>query len=357
MNLVRCKLVALSVMLLLVSCGGADKKNEKKIRFVKTFVVKSSSSLETKVFPGLIKEKREVNLSFRISGPLVKFPVQEGKLVRKGDLIARIDKRDYELQLAASKAQFNQLQSHYDRIKELYNRKSATKSQLEDVETKYKLAKAKFNADKNSLKDTDLRAPFTGFIQKKFVENFEKITMGTPVVSLVDVSETECEISFPEHFMLNANNIEKYTCVFENFEGKTLHASQIAISKKPNMNHLYNVRLRVEDKGEFKLVPGMAVNVHVVIRNENNSSLIRIPSSSVHHYEGGSYIWKYDVGTSIVKRCKVQTGKLFSDGMINVLNGVDKDDVVVTAGVHSLTEGQEVKVMRSASKTNVGGQL
>ena len=330
------------IAIIISSC--AEREQVKKFpRYVKTYQIHENNIEDYKIFPGEVKEKREVKLSFRIAGPVKKLLAVEGKAVKKGDLVAQIDKRDYQIQLAASKAQFEMAETQYKRFKELRKRKSISESVFEDVETKYKLAKTKYNADKNSLEDTDLLAPFDGYIQNIFIENFETVSAGMPIVTVVDISEKEVEINFPEKYMLLEDNITNIFCEFKNGTTHKIKAEKISIEKKPNMSHLYKVRLKLDKKTDYHVKPGMAVNVFVSFNTKTNTS-ITVPSNSVFSKDNKTFVWIVKSDNKLYKK-QVETGKLFSNAFIEIKSGLNYGEKIVVAGVNSVYEGQEIKVL------------
>ncbi len=76
-------------------------------------------------------------MSFRVGGPLISFNVKSGDFVRKGQVIAAIDKRDYQLQVQSTKAQFQQLRGEYERYKELYGKDKIPANSYEKIESGY----------------------------------------------------------------------------------------------------------------------------------------------------------------------------------------------------------------------------
>ncbi|NOR24771.1 MAG: biotin/lipoyl-binding protein, partial [Desulforhopalus sp.] len=83
---------------LLIGCGQEPPKKE-IVRFVRTMKIVNPADVGTRSFPGRAKAVQEVNLSFRVSGPLVERPVDVGSKITKGDLVAKIDPRDFQVNL------------------------------------------------------------------------------------------------------------------------------------------------------------------------------------------------------------------------------------------------------------------
>ena len=102
----------------------SSETNEKQVLMVKTETVKNYENELQVTYPGRVKAAADVDLAFRVAGPIIRIPVQVGSFVRKGEVIAEIDPRDYELQYKATEAEYKQIKSEAERVIELYNRKS-----------------------------------------------------------------------------------------------------------------------------------------------------------------------------------------------------------------------------------------
>lgn len=86
--------------LVVLGCTGSPEKSSDNMdaaRPVKSMVVRSESPLEVRTFPGVVKAARETELAFRVSGPLIAYDIRVGQKVAKGDVIARIDPRDFKV--------------------------------------------------------------------------------------------------------------------------------------------------------------------------------------------------------------------------------------------------------------------
>ena len=150
---------------------------------VKTETVKNYENELQVTYPGRVKAAADVDLAFRVAGPIIRIPVQVGSFVRKGEVIAEIDPRDYELQYKATEAEYKQIKSEAERVIELYNRKSVPENDYDKAVYGLQQITSKYNAHKNALKDTRLVAPFDGYIQKKYFDTDETVAAGMPVIS------------------------------------------------------------------------------------------------------------------------------------------------------------------------------
>ena len=119
----RCLLPLLGIILGLVACRTSTPQ-EKQVLMVKAETVKNYRNELQLTYPGRIKAAADVDLAFRVAGPILHMPVEVGAFVHKGETIAEIDPRDYELQYKATEAEYRQIKAEAERVIELYNRKS-----------------------------------------------------------------------------------------------------------------------------------------------------------------------------------------------------------------------------------------
>ena len=158
----------LGLILLMCACGSSKTKQERGKTTVQADTVKSYQGELSIIYPGKIKAASEVKLSFRVAGPIRAVLPEVGAFVKKGELIAEIDPRDYEIQLSATEAEYNQVKEEAGRVIELYNRGSVPVNDYDKAVAGVKQITAKYDAHKNALADTRLTAPFDGYIQKKY---------------------------------------------------------------------------------------------------------------------------------------------------------------------------------------------
>jgi RND family efflux transporter MFP subunit len=187
----------LFVLALLAGCAGNNNGQTEIIRKVKIEPVQQADSLQVKQYSGIIKEAAEVNLAFRVAGPIQKILVKKGDYVRAGQVVAQMDTRDYEVQLAAAQAQYEQVKAEADRVIELHNRQSIAGNDYDKAVSGLKMVEAQLKNAKDQMNDTKLTAPVSGYIQKiNFLEN-ELVDAGMPVASLIDVRHYQVEVEIP----------------------------------------------------------------------------------------------------------------------------------------------------------------
>ena len=338
------------------SCNNAsDDQQSGTTKYVKIEQVKGGQQVERLLFNGRIKEKSLTSLSFRVGGPLVSFTLKEGDRVRTGEMIAAIDDRDYLLNLQSAKAQYEQLKGEYKRYKELLLRKKVPENSFEKVESGYLTAETAFENTKNQLKDTKLRSPITGYIHEKFAENFQTVSAGQPIVSIIDLSVLEVLINVSESQLLKIKEAKESYVTVKNANVTRVPVKISSIGEKAKEDGLFEVKYVLQNDRGWEIYPGMSAEVMVHIKNE--SHLVNISSGAVFHENDRDYVWVYDTLAKSIRKREVEVKKIATGGRVEVVRGIEPGEMIVSAGVYYLFEEQRVIPIDQPSKTNVGGLL
>jgi len=359
----------------IVGCNRGTPPSEKKpdqTRPVRAVELKSLSQNRSCTFPGTAVAIRETNLSFRVGGPLIRYNLETGQRLTKGQVLAQIDPRDFEVQvkaltarLHASKAQKEEAWLQFKRYRNLVKEKGVSKARFDHVKTAYETAVAQVDADiknleaaRNALKDTVLKAPFTGYIHTLYVEDHETVPAGQPVISLVDISGMEVEVNIPEDLLPRAPHFTSFSCVFDAFPDKRFRAVFKEIGKRPNpSNQTYLMTLTLDQDKSATVLPGMTAEVTVTISNQYTGGLFVVPAESVlNDNNRRSFVWIYNPEDGRVRKQFVTIKNIVPEG-IEISGALDPGDRVVTAGAHCLKDKQKVRILTPPSRTNVGNLL
>lgn len=346
------------LIVLLVSFSGCSNKKgrEEKIRTVRIDTVRVYGENKQVIFPGKVLAASDINLAFRVSGPLLSIPVEAGAFVRKGQVVARIDPRDYETQLAATEAEYKGIKGEVERIIALYEKGSISPNDHEKAVAALKQITAKYEAHQNALNDTRLRAPFDGYIQKKMFQEGETIGAGMAVLSMISSGIPEVEINIPANDFVMRDNFNGFECTLDIFPDRVYTLELVGVNQKANLNQLYTMRLRFASGQEKLPAPGMTTLVTIQYKPEK-TEMVSVPVNALFEKEGAACIWVYNPSKETVSVRKVQVVNMLPGGLAVFYDGIVAGDLVVTAGVHSLEDGQKVKLLPAVSSTNVGGVL
>lgn len=339
----------LASTILLTGCGGSEKKtDEVKVHSVMTVNPLNRQELAVRNFSGVVKENSTVSLSFRTAGQISAILVKEGTVVRRGQLVATLDTKDYQLQVDAAQTQYDQLKNEVERLRRLNEAKSLPGNDFEKAQSGLEQLRIKLQNAKNQLSYTRLTAPVDGTIQKLNFEPSEMVSAGLPIMDLVDTRRMEVEVNIPAEIYRHLNHTADAYCMVDNVRYE-LH--QTGVLAKADANQLFTVKYALDGK----LSAGVNVNVFIEMNGDDTVKGLSIPAHAIFEDGGKTYVWVVEQG-DVVKRHAITASKVDSEGMAVVESGITVSDRVVKAGVKALHDGDKVKIVTQES-TNVGDLL
>ena len=349
--------IVLLSALMLCGCGNKQAPTE-NIPYVKTEVVRNAGGVNNLTFPGKTKSADDINVSFRVSGPIQKVYVKAGDHVKKGQLLAVMDPRDYQTQLNATQAEYASIKADAERIIAMYNEESTTASNYDKARYGLEQITQKLNNHRNQLADTKLYSPIDGYVQEVLHEGGETVSAGMPIISMFGSGTLEVEINVPVYDYANRDRMSSMYCKFDLLPDETFPLKLHSMSAEANSNQLYTVRLRF--MGQYdrsKITPGMTTMVYVNYDNEADDSKVEIPSGAILNDKGQTKVFVFDTKSETVKSRNVTVKRLHRNGMAEVTDGLEVGETIVVAGVHHITDGMKALPMPKSSDSNVGGLL
>ncbi|MFQ5656675.1 MAG: efflux RND transporter periplasmic adaptor subunit [Candidatus Methylomirabilales bacterium] len=367
------RLVALALIpaLSLAACGKDEPPEKNVIRPVKAMKVGDVALFSGRSFPGRAKAHKEADLSFRVSGPLIVLPNDiVGRQFKKGDLIARIDPRDFEVNLRnaegrldRSKATFVRAQADYDRVLRIYKEDPGATSEA-DVDRRRaqrdqaKAAIKSFDAEVANAKDqlsyTYLKASYDGIVTARYIENFEHVQAQQRIIRLLDTSKVQMIVNIPESLISRVSYVKKIRVRFDAFPDREIPAKIYEVGKEASeTTRTYPVNLIMDQPKEIKILPGMAgvARGKALLPDADEYVGIEVPVAATFSPDetGKTYVWVIDEQTKIVHKREVTTGNLTDNGIM-VRDGLQPGEWIATAGVNYLREGQQVRILGEESK-------
>ncbi|MCK5456527.1 MAG: efflux RND transporter periplasmic adaptor subunit, partial [Melioribacteraceae bacterium] len=306
---------------------------------------------QLKDFTAVTQETQESQISFRVSGPLVKLLVDEGEKVMQGQLLAEIDPRDFKINLMAKEAKYEQTKATKERFEVLYKKDAVSKNELDLRVANFFNAKSAYEDAKNALKDTKLRAQFSGFIDKKFVENFDQVGAGQPIVTMIDISVIELKFYIPENIAVQFRKFSSANAKFEVYPGVEFSTKLKEIGKKAESEG-FPVTLYLDHKNlkdaDYIFGPGMSAIVNLVLKEgslEEESSVVYVPFHSIFSSgnEENPSVWVVNKNSMTVSKKSITVGQMVLQDYVQVLSGLESGEIIVTAGVSQLQESQKIK--------------
>ncbi|MEM1191192.1 MAG: efflux RND transporter periplasmic adaptor subunit [Pseudomonadota bacterium] len=363
MSLISRNVPACLALLLVVGCEESAEPVEDVVRPVKAMAVSAADAIYRRSFPGRSRAVQEVELSFRVSGPLTELPVNIGDEVSTGDLVARIDGRDYEVQvreargrLSEAEASLKRSSADLDRLLAVFAEDPGATSQAAIDEARESrdraranvaTATASLNSAEDDLEDTFLRAPFDGAVVSKYIENFEDVQAKQPVLRIVDDSQLEMVINIPESLISVAGDARNLRVTFDAFPENPLPARITEIGTEASeTTRTYPVTVAVDQPEEFRVLSGMAGQVTGDPPEGLPDLGLVLPVAALVSEGNNSFVWVVDESTGVISKRGVELGEFQERGQ-TVTSGISEGEWVVTAGASFLTEGQRVRILDS----------
>lgn len=347
-------IILLVVVAIMSSCISTETttKSSRKVRC--EVVTHASDHREEAQFPGRVVAAQDVNLSFRVAGVIESIVATEGQFVRKGEVIAYMDSRDYKLQLAATEAEERGIRAEAERVIALYEDRSTSENNYDKAVNGLKQIEAKLEAHRNALRDTELRAPFDGYLQRRHFEGGEAVSAGMPIVAFVSATAPEVVINIPVQNYLRRGDLCSASAVAQIYPDTKFTLEPISVAPKANLNQLYTTRFRVVPIEGVELSAGMSIMATIEYCSDQDN-LLSLPMAAMVERGGRSSVWVVKDGVASLREVSIES--FTRSGRALVSGGVEAGEVIVTAGVASLKEGMSVEVLESVSSSNIGGIL
>ncbi len=364
-NITKAKLLILIVIALsILGCKSENEVKSASSKLVKLYEIEDLTTTKVRNFAGSVVEGKKANLSFRISAPIEKILVEEGQFVDKGQVIAKLDARDYQLQYQAVKAQYEQISNEVERIETLYNKGNISENEYEKAKSGLEQITAKYESVENSLEDIELIAPYSAFIQDIFFQEGEIVKAGLPVISIIGDKDFQIECDIPALVYVNRDKFSSFTVILETSPKKKIPLELLNIKHKSNLNSLYGVYFKLSNSAEIdsRLAVGMDCEVEITYELEidENERVIKVPIESIVQKAGESFVWlcnENSEGKYIVNKRVISIVGIDDSGFVLISDGLRAGDKIVKAGVHELKDKQEVEPVKEITPTNYGGLL
>lgn len=348
-------LVLLSVIGGAVWKGQAQTKQvAEDIPAVRTTVVSAAGAGENFIYSGDVHGRYESQLAFQVSGKIIKRNVELGSLVQPGDVLLQIDPKDiqqtvnnHSAQVDSTESGLRLAQSNLNRYRQLYAENAVSRATLDQYENAYDVAlstvrqaSAQYTQGSNQLDYSLLYADKAGIVSSITAETGQVVTLGQSVITIVQDGEREVEINVPENRIAELGQAGHIKVTFWALPNVTVAGKVREISPMADrISRTYKVRLSLlNPPQEVKL--GMTATI-LVPHSAQKQVAVSIPLTAIYQNGDVPAVWLMD-GDHVITRV-VKIGK-FTDGKVQVLAGLENGDIIVTAGVHKLREGQKVRV-------------
>jgi multidrug efflux system membrane fusion protein len=346
----------MALLLLLGACGKEEAAPEPEVRPVRSIVVSSGSTGSAATYTAEIRSRYESDLGFQTAGKIVARPVDAGTVVKRNDVLARLDEQDLRLGVDAARSAVNAAQAVLDksrsdeaRFRDLLERGLTTRSTFLAQQTTTKTAQSQLDQAKSELQlrrqqlgYAVLRADRDGVVTKVYQDVGAVIAAGQAVAAVAQPSELEAVFDVAENQVDIVRNalvmeIRVISAPDRAFSGRV---REISPSADP-ATRTYRVRCSISG-APASIRLGMTVSV--AVRGAAVAGrVVSVPATAIFQKDGKPAVWV--VKPDLTVELRPVTVAQYDSTRALLSEGVQQEERIVTAGVHRLAAGQKVRLL------------
>ncbi len=334
---------------------------EPVIRPVRYQQVSLTGAGRERIFTGVAQAGTESRWSFKVSGTLLQLNVKVGDTVARGQVIAELDRRDYQLRvqeaaaaLAQARAELENAKANLKRIRGLYENDNASEADMDSALTRVQVTEATIDSieKQKSLAELQveycvMKAPEGGSVSEVPVEINENVQGGQVIVVVTSGSQPEVLVDVPEVLIAEVQQGSAVTVSFAAVAGRnyTGRVTEVGVSASQALSTFpVTVRLNQSDR---RILPGMAAEVRFRFGAGSPQDRFIVPTHAVtEDRHGKTFVYVLDEqgdGKGAVRRREVRVGEVVREG-IEILEGLRDGELIVTAGVSKIQDGETVRI-------------
>lgn len=314
-------------------------KSNKKILEVTAKILEPKLLTDEILTVGKLVPDEEVQLTFETSGKITEIYFKEGTFVEKGTLLAKVNDSQLQAQLARLEAQVPLAEERVYRQSALLQRDAVSKEALEIVKTELATLNADIEQVKAHIEMTELRAPFDGIIGLRQVSVGTYASPSTIVASLTSISPIKIEFSVSERY---AKDVKRGTNLTFNVDGFTIpFEAQVYATESSLDPETHNLTVRaLYDNSDQMLMPGQYTGIR--LKQKEITDAISVPAEAIVPEMGKNKVFVYRGGKA--EPVDITIG-LRTDSEVQVVEGLQRGDTILTSGTLQLRKGSAVNIV------------
>jgi RND family efflux transporter MFP subunit len=358
----KCLWGLLPLYVLLSLYGGCtqEQKSAEIIRPVHYQVVEPTGGPNLRSFKGISITDVEAEPQMEVSGTLSRLYVKRGDLVETEMLIAELDPEDYlfqvrlaELRLAEAQAKTQKASSEYEQTRKLYDDGFISLSELNSIFAVYDstkkaatLSELQLETARKNLQLTQLRSSLNGRVTDLYFQEGNYVAAGDSIMKIVNDSKPEVACGIPDIGRLNIHEGTKAIVKFDSlpgqqFAGAVTFIGSDSLKLKPDQNLVITLI-----QTNPKIDPGMSAELIFSLSGGSNERFL-VPAAAVNQDPQGKFVYiavPQDKNLAVVQRKPVRIGHLIS-GKLEIVEGLQDGDLIITAGLSQIEEGMKVNLL------------
>ncbi|WP_159522208.1 efflux RND transporter periplasmic adaptor subunit [Sunxiuqinia indica] len=347
-------IIALALGILISSCGKNNKQEVVQPAKVaaQTAVAKIKEQPIVHSFSGKLAAEKQSDLSTRIMGQVNRIYARPGQKVKQGDLLLQIRNQDIlakkaqvEANMVEAETAFESAEKDLKRFESLYKSGSASDKEIDDMRSRYQMAKARLDAVNQMQKEVEeslryaaIRAPYSGIITGKFIQEGDMANPGMPLLSIENPSQWKVVARIPESDIARLELNDSVKVHFKAADGLELNGVIAEINpSSANTGNQFEAKVLLTDNNK-QLYSGMYATV---LYAHGSKPLIMVPKTAL--IQKGQLVGLYAVSqTGNAQLRWVKTGKSYNDS-IEILSGLMDGESYIQTSNGKLFDGALVE--------------
>jgi len=319
-----------------------EKTATKALTNVITMELIPGMVMEKISLPGVAKPWVSLEVVSEITGKVISKKITEGRRVNIGDILAVIDKNDYQNSYNSALASHEMALSTEKRLKPLVKKDFVTQSQLDDAVARVKISRAALENAKLNLNRCTIRSPMRGIVDRVYIENGKFLNSGDPVAQILQIDKLKIEVGIPESDVAVIRKLTSFDMIIDALDGKAYTGVYHYLYKTADsMARLYNLEIEV-DNMDGEILPDMFARVKIIKKQDPQGLAVPMYSLVTLNKDVGVYV----ESGGIVRFRPVSPG--FLDGWkIQIPEGLEPGEKIVVVGHRIIEDGEQVNVVKT----------
>ncbi len=360
---------------LLAACSEQSTEDtDPPIRGLRVFEVSAQAQNMTRRFPSLVQPSDETPLSFEISGQLAELNLEVGSRVEAGETLASIDETTLRLELQQARASLDQAEATLKNARTDFSRKSellksgnvtqaaydTSETSLKGAESQEDQALQQYAIANERLGKAVLQAPFDGIISRVDAKSFSNISAGQTVLSLYSENAFEVDFTVPATVINDLKLGDQAEVEIADLNGRTVGGRIKELGSRAGQVSSFPVVVALEEDVPG-LKAGMSADVAVTVKLLQGSEGFLVPihcfslatsatlqeGQAIRDGGGQAEVFVFDPVSSTVSRRTIYTAGI-RENLIIVVGGLEEGELLASAGVSYLRDGQKVRRLLAA---------
>lgn len=328
--------------------AGGERRGQRGPAPVEVAEAKTAVSATEILAIGSLMSDESVEVTSEASGRVEEILFEEGKRVKAGDVLIRLDAALAQAELKDAEARLELAQANYERNQSLRKTGAVAQQAYEEARTNLEVARAAVELGRTRAAMMEVKAPFDGILGFRTVSVGAYVTAGTKLVNLEKIDQLKVQFSLPEVFLSQISPGQKVEVTVDSWPGATYEGTVYAINPHVDVNgRALQVRATLMNE-DLKLRPGLLARV--IVKGKDEKRVVTVPESAVVSRGGETLIYRLENGKAVETQVTIGRRR---NGQVEIIEGLEPRAQVVTAGHGRLRNGSDVEIVTPAA--SVGG--